>query len=432
MKNKIMGGIIGLVVGDALGVPVEFQTRKKLQASPVTTMLSYGMHAQPLGTWSDDSSMTLCLLESLSNGLDYDDICMKFLKWVETGYMTAHGDVFDIGGTTLAAIKKYGSGTPALECGESGLNDNGNGSLMRVLPLAFYTFGMKPAERYEIVQNVSKLTHAHPISVIACNIYIQLCFELLKGYSKEKAYRCMVRKRSTLCRTEQRETFERVFSGRLSDLKESDISSSGYVVHSLESALWCFLTTGNYKDCVLKAVNLGDDTDTTAAIAGGLAGIYYGVEDIPAQWKECIARKDDIEKLCQTFAETCAPFAPLYSYIPYFESKPNYKWISEDKKDGTIIMPYPQYDDTLKSFVNLVSELDILDPDYIATIERYELRKSAGIVDSIQNSDIELVLAILTKYIRGERFCDGLWGTCVRNGIFVSLLQRLRELEGEL
>lgn len=431
MKNKILGGIMGLVVGDALGVPVEFKARKALTKNPVTAMIGYGTHAQPMGTWSDDSTMTLCLLESLCSGLDYDDICNKFLQWVENGYMTAHGKLFDIGGTTLSAIRKYSNGTPALECGESGWDNNGNGSLMRILPLAFYTFGMKPSERYEIVRNVSKLTHAHEISIIACNSYIQLCCELLKGYPKEKAYEFMVRNSDVLCEKEYQQTFERVFSGRLSLLQETDISSSGYVVHTLEAALWCFLTTENYEACVLKAVNLGDDTDTTAAVAGGLAGIYYGVEDIPADWRDCIPRKEDIETLCQTFTETCKPFASLYAYIPYFESKPTYDWICADKKDGVITMSYPQYDETLESFAQLVSELELMDLAYPTTMERYKGLAPVELSDMVPNAGIELVLCILTICIRSERFCTGAWASNVRNGLFLSLLQRLRELEGE-
>lgn len=273
MREQVLSGILGFVVGDALGVPVEFQSREELKAVPVVSMRSDGSHGQPKGTWSDDSSMTLCLMASLTLGLDYNDICTRFLNWAENGYMTAHGQMFDIGRTTLTAIRNFSGEKSPLECGGFGEYDNGNGSLMRILPLAFYTLGMKPKERFEIVHNVSKLTHSHERSLIACSIYVQLACELLKGYSKEKAYRRMIDEIKSFYQEEaQLASFQRILNGTIAELSEPQISSSGYVVDTLEAAIWCFLTTDTYTDCVLKAVNLGDDTDTVAAVAGGLAG----------------------------------------------------------------------------------------------------------------------------------------------------------------
>ncbi len=407
MREKILGGIMGLVVGDALGVPVEFQSREVLAENPVASMRSDGSHGQPKGTWSDDSSMTLCLMESLTNGLDYNDICVRFLKWAEDGYMTAHGEMFDIGRTTLTAIRKFACGTPALECGESGEYDNGNGSIMRILPLAFYTFGMKQAERFEIVHNVSKLTHSHEQSLVACGIYVQLACELLKGYSKEKAYRRMIDECKSFYEAEtQRVPFQRVLSGTIRDLKEFQISSSGYVVDTLEAALWCFLSTETYTDCVLKAVNLGDDTDTIAAVAGGLAGILYGIDAIPKEWINCIAQKDEIVLICKNFSDVCKPFASLYAYIPYMENKPTYEWSGGQQKDGVIAMPYPNYDETLITFTQLPYELGFMDYSYHEAIESYGYSVGNSLEGAIETANIELTLAILTAYLREERFCD--------------------------
>lgn len=287
MRNEIFGGIMGLVVGDALGVPVEFMSRHELKANPVTTMREYGSHNQPRGTWSDDGSMTLCLVDSLNSGLSYDDIAAKFLDWADVGYMTPYGGMFDIGRTTLAAIRRFAGGTSPLECGGSSEYDNGNGSLMRILPLAFYTFGMKKQERFEIVHNISRLTHSHERTLIACGIYVQLACELLKGYSKEKAYHRMIDECKIVYKDEYELVhFQRVMGGEIQKLNEAEISSSGYVVDTLEAALWCLLTTDNFSDCILKAVNLGDDTDTVGAVAGGLAGIVYGYhgETIPQSY----------------------------------------------------------------------------------------------------------------------------------------------------
>ncbi len=187
MDDKLLGGILGLIVGDALGVPVEFMSREDLRQNPVSEMREFGTFNQPKGTWSDDSTMTLCLMDSLSNGLNYDDICIKFLSWIEDGYMTPHGEAFDIGITTRNSLYNYSKGIPPLECGGDDEYDNGNGSLMRILPLAFYTAGMPLEEKFAIAEDIFGLTHGHMRSKIACSIYVQFVSELLKGYDKDKA-----------------------------------------------------------------------------------------------------------------------------------------------------------------------------------------------------------------------------------------------------
>ena len=138
MKNNILSGLMGLCIADALGVPVEFNSRERLKANPVREMRGYGTHNQPIGTWSDDTSMTLCLVDSLSDGLNYEDIMSKFKAWLVDGDYTPYGDVFDVGIATRQAINRYLSGIGPLNCGGISERDNGNGSLMRILPLLFY------------------------------------------------------------------------------------------------------------------------------------------------------------------------------------------------------------------------------------------------------------------------------------------------------
>ena len=142
-EEKVLGGILGFVAADALGVPVEFEDREELRLNPVIDMRGYGSYDVPAGSWSDDSSMTLCALESLTHGLDYDDMMSRFLRWADEGYMTPHGEVFDMGKTTREALLRYAQGIPALECGASSEWENGNGSLMRMLPVAFYLYHLR-------------------------------------------------------------------------------------------------------------------------------------------------------------------------------------------------------------------------------------------------------------------------------------------------
>jgi len=314
MKDKIIGGMMGFFIGDALGVPVEFKSRKVLEENPVTDMnLEYGTHHQPLGTWSDDTSLTLCLMDSLKRGLDYDDMMKKFLSWVNESKYTAHGEVFDIGIATKKAISNYSLGIDALACGGKGELDNGNGSLMRILPLAFYIYEKYGSEVelndevMTVIHNVSSLTHAHARSLIACGIYISIALLLLNDLALSLAIAQGVERAFDYY--EYHPTFFQELT-HYAKLKELDkfskmpvdqISSSGYVVHTLEAGIWCLLTTKNYQEVVLKAVNLGDDTDTIAAVAGGLACMYYGYEEIPKEWLKVIVKRSFLEESCNSF-----------------------------------------------------------------------------------------------------------------------------------
>ena len=334
LKDHILGGILGLAVADALGVPVEFQNRESLRKNPVTDMRGYGTYNQPPGTWSDDTSLTLCLLDSLANKKidredyehlaepDYTDVMQRFISWVDKGEYTAHGNVFDVGIATRKALQRFRNGTAPLECGGTSEQDNGNGSLMRMLPMALYFpvidslyHGGGPSSCREItvffecIHNVSSLTHAHERSRIACGLYLTIARKLLYELDLESAIRSGLKEAKELYKsywdkdeyTKDLKHCKRLFNKDFAKLPETEIKSSGYVVDTLEAALWCLLNTDNYKDCVLQAVNLGEDTDTVAAIAGGLAGMFYGVDGIPKEWLQQLARVDYIKKLCENF-----------------------------------------------------------------------------------------------------------------------------------
>ena len=308
MNNKILSGIIGLAVADALGVPVEFKTRSYLKRNPVTDMIGYGTYNQPPCTWSDDTSLTLCLLDSLRNGLDYEDIMKKFYSWYRVAEYTPHGNVFDVGTTTNAAISRYARGVPALECGGKRDEDNGNGSLMRILPLSFYLRGKygdnytENPEVYQIIHNVSSLTHAHPKSLIACGIYLTIAECLFDAKDLNKAIYTGLTKADEFYHKHPfsrfLKHFNKLYNLDFDTLSEDFIDSGGYVIPTLEAALWCLLNTDSYEKCVQKAVNLGNDTDTVAAVAGGLAGLFYGYEAIPEKWIKQIHRLDYIKELC--------------------------------------------------------------------------------------------------------------------------------------
>jgi ADP-ribosylglycohydrolase len=305
--NSIKSVLLGVAVGDALGVPFEMP-RRVLQVHPVTDMCGYGTYNQPAGTFSDDSSLTFCLAEALTQPFYLHRVADNFVKWRHHNYWTAHGVVFDVGITTELAIEKLIEGASPEEAGGIREMDNGNGSLMRIAPLLFYIWNKPISERFDITQAASSITHRHIRSVIACFYYLEFARQIFEGKDKFAAYTNVQKIVADYLgildvSPNEIELFDRLLKGNIYDLPESDISSRGYVLHTLEASIWCLLTTDKYKYAVLKAVNLGGDTDTTAAVTGGLAGLLYGIESIPSQWLDQLARREDIEDLAERMAQ---------------------------------------------------------------------------------------------------------------------------------
>ncbi len=305
-ETQIKAVVLGHAVADALGVPVEFYDRCELREKPVREMRGFGSYNVPAGSWSDDTSMALCALESLASGnVDFEDIMRNFDRWYYADEFTPTGDVFDIGGTCRRAIMNYHVfHLPALKCGPDTEDDNGNGSLMRIHPFCLYALArdMQDAEAIQLMHDASALSHGHIRSQMACGIY----YFVIKALLNEKSvFDGLADARAFYQGQEESKFYTRLYDeiaclGReYTPMEEDDIKSSGYVVHSLEAAIWCLLETDNYRDCVLKAVNLGGDTDTVAAIAGGLAGAKYGWSAISREWLGTLLRLDYIEDMCE-------------------------------------------------------------------------------------------------------------------------------------
>lgn len=301
MNNLNKNILLGTAIGDTLGLPVQFLDREVIAKNPVTTMVGYGQFDVPAGTWSDDSSLSLCLAESLCNGYDLNDIANKFIKWMFEGYWTPFNKAFDIGNTTYFAIVNLRNGISPHLAGMDRERDNGNGSLMRILPLVPYIINMEEEDRFRIIGEVSSLTHRHPRSILACISLCEFAIQYINLQSIEKAYQTMQQTMLQLLKKEmfieEDIPFKRLVGLSYEEFKNielKDIRSTGYVIDTLEASLWCIFNTTSYKDAVLKAVNLGDDTDTVGAITGGLAGIIYGYDTIPSKWIDTLARKDDI------------------------------------------------------------------------------------------------------------------------------------------
>jgi len=296
--------LFGIAVGDALGVPVEFKSRQAIEQNPVTEMKGFGTYNLPAGTFSDDSSLAFCTAEALTQEFSLKNIGDNFVAWLNQNYWTARGSIFDVGITTSQAIKRIQNGCIPELAGGLDISDNGNGSLMRILPLLVYITDKQLADRYQIIKQVTSITHAHIRSVIACFYYIEFARKITHGIDKFKIYSCLKTEIADhlnflLINPAEISLFDRLLNENIYELSDNEICSGGYVLHTLEASIWCLMTTGDYKTATLKAVNLGEDTDTTGAVTGGLAGMLYGFDTIPKGWLEQIARRNDIENLAE-------------------------------------------------------------------------------------------------------------------------------------
>ena len=320
-RTVIKDGMLGMAVADALGVPYESQTFEQMRANPCTDMVGYGHHNQPEGSWSDDTSMALCVADSLCRRFDADDIMKKFTLWRERGYYTATGVLFDVGRTCRRALNNYKDGIEAEYCGDRTINGNGNGGLMRTFPIAVYQYYKNPPEdenleQYLIpVHSISSLTNAHEIGLICCGLFTLTLREWLDSKDAgesllEIAERAFEKGKSVYTAMgggfagQMNKTGLFLSPKQIAGKDASELPSWGYALNTWQIAVWSLVTTDNYRECVLKAVNVGGDTDTNAAVAGALAGVIYGMEAIPEEWLAKLKNRELIEQISGKLAVT--------------------------------------------------------------------------------------------------------------------------------
>ena len=287
--DRLRGCLLGLAVGDAVGTAVEFKARGSF--TPLTDMVGGGPFGLRPGQWTDDTSMALCLAASLiaSNGFNAEDQARRYLRWRDQGYMSSNGVCFDIGGTVSRALSSYeASGDPF--AGSNHPRSAGNGSIMRLAPVPmFYAADREQAVHF--AAESSRTTHGAAECLDACRLLSSMLCAAFEGGSKAS----VLHGHDGLALTEPK--IAALAEGDYRDKPVADIRGSGYVVESLEAALWCFHHMDSFEDAVLAAANLGDDADTTAAVCGQLAGAYYGIGGIPARWLQKLAGRSMIEQM---------------------------------------------------------------------------------------------------------------------------------------
>jgi len=309
--ERYRGALLGLAAGDALGTTLEFRTPGSFP--PIDDIVGGGPFGLEPGQWTDDTAMALCLAASLveKGGFDPVDQLERYVRWFREGYMSSNGRCFDIGGTTRAALERF-ERTHAPYCGPTGPHSAGNGSIMRLAPVPLFYAG-DPGQAIHHSGESSRTTHGARNCVDACRYMGALIVGALRGVGKEELLSCRYSPVPGCWRQHPlAPEIDQVAQGSFKRRQPPEIHGSGYVVKTLEAALWAFHSTGSFREGALLAANLGDDADTTAAVYGQLAGAYYGEQGIPEGWRAKLALRETIESLAD---QLCA-LAQLEPPIP--------------------------------------------------------------------------------------------------------------------
>jgi ADP-ribosylglycohydrolase len=295
-QSRYRGALLGLAAGDALGTTVEFEMPGTFQ--PLTTIVGGGPFDLKPGEWTDDTSMALCLADSLvaSSGFNPIHQLETYCRWYQQGHWSCKGRCFDIGITTRGALLRF-ERNPQPYCGSTDPDSAGNGSIMRLAPVPLF-FARRPADAIELSGDSSRTTHGSPACVDACRYLGSLVVAAVEGIPKHQLLNNdFAPAVDQFFRRLLDPMIASIAAGSFKKKGPPEIRGTGYVVKSLEAALWAFHQTDNFRDGALLAVNLGDDADTTGAVYGQIAGAYYGEEGIPAEWRSILAMGEQIVEM---------------------------------------------------------------------------------------------------------------------------------------
>lgn len=308
MNLKYVDGLIGFVVGDTLGIPLEGKTREELLSNPVTKMVEKGTFNLPLGTWSVNTSLLIATIDSINNKqtVDVDSIAMNFVAFKSHGHYTPYNEIYNLSKVASRAIEKFDEERiDAASCGSIKIEEIDHSSLIRMLPIAYFSLvnKLKDYEVLDLVREVSSITNAQEECILGCYIFTRYTMFLLNGKDKLSAYSMTKCVDYSMFNKSAQEKFSRIINEDISKCKLSNINASYCVVDVLESTLWVFLKSENYKESVIGAMNLGISTSEVAALTGALSGIIYGIDAIPQEWKNAIVKKEYLMDIFEEFAE---------------------------------------------------------------------------------------------------------------------------------
>lgn len=299
---NVKSGIFGYIVGNSLGVFNEYKTREYLKENMLVDMKGFGSYPVPVGTWTEASSTVLATIASIINfkGINTTDIVKELLLWLKQAKYTPFNQVLDVDETTLYALNNYGDNNIKANSVTKEVN---NSALMRILPVAYYVYykQLKNEEIIKYIKEVCSITHKNELNILGCYIYTKYIAFLLSGKDKIKSYNLLKKVDYSMFSKKSRNSYKRILENNIFNYKLKDINSTDNIVDSLEATMWCFLKANTYEEIVIAAVNLGDDTERIGALAGSLAGIYYGYKNIPTRWLEKIIRFEYINNLINEY-----------------------------------------------------------------------------------------------------------------------------------
>ncbi len=316
-NDYIRDALLGAAVGDAYGVPYEFLSRAEISKLELGDMIgndnnpgfvSRWSKAIPSGAWSDDTSMIVATMEAIcaNRSINYDSIMNNYLRWWNEGKYSSLEFPFGLGGVVNKSLVRYANGVSPTECGGRDFMDNGNGSLMRILPFSIYCIenDLDDNETLDFITKASSLTHGNEISIMACFMYTIFLKELVRTRNKNMAFSAMIfTKYENYFSKETVERFKRINNPNFY-LKIEDINESGYVIDTLETVMYAIMNSNSYRETIENCIKVGYDTDTSACIAGSLAGVLYGYENIPKEWLAKLRRREYLEGLSEKYSRT--------------------------------------------------------------------------------------------------------------------------------
>lgn len=302
--QRSIGCLVGLATGDALGTTLEFSRPGSF--TPLTDMIGGGPFSLKSGQWTDDTSMALCLAVSLlENGFDPVDQCERYVRWWRDGYYSSTGECFDIGNTVQSALRRFMREGNSFS-GNTSPDTAGNGSIMRLAPVPIY-YAHNADQAIHMAGESSRTTHQAPAAIDACRYMAGILVGLIQGESKETVLSSYYRPNGRWQAGELDPAIHQIAAGSFKEKHPPEIIGSGYVVRCLEAALWAFYHTNEFETGALKAVNLGNDADTTGAVYGQMAGACYGIEGIPTHWRKTLHQYGLIRDLAEELFETDLP-----------------------------------------------------------------------------------------------------------------------------
>lgn len=307
-QDQVIGGLIGNATGDALGLPVDFSRRKDLKVDPVLEMQGFGSYLAIAGTWSMNTSMSIALMESVQEckAIITSDIMHKLSKWLYFAEYTANHEIVNVNTTVNFAVKKFKRGVDPQDCGDNFDFIGDNGALARIMPIALlcHEYDINGKRRYDLVSKVTRLTHATEKCIMANLVFVNYICYLMDGYYPIIALQRIQQECYNFFSNACVEAFDRILIGNLAEIPEDEIRSTSMVIDTLEAAMWSLATTRNFEQAVIRAVNLGNDTDTVGAVTGAMAGVYYGIQAIPKRWLNKLIRSNELEDIATRFAKT--------------------------------------------------------------------------------------------------------------------------------